>query len=174
MIEHAMFFTEDLTSRFDLQVAESLAEAQIPVTPTLQVDRDMYEMASNEDERARWLGQNQVHREGVAAMIELGVPILAGSDAGWRLTAFDTFWGELDELVACGLSPAAAIHAASGAVSRLFPGHKPWGAVAPGHVADVVLVEGNLATDIERLRNVRAVFQSGRLVRSSLASLTTV
>ena len=170
LIEHAMFFTENLTPRFDLHVAEQLAEAQIPVTPTLQVDHDMSEQSPDEEERARWLRQNQVHRQGVAKMIQLGVPILAGSDAGWRITAFDTFWKELAELVACGLSPAAAIHAATGAISRLFPRKKPWGLVAPGHVADLAVIEGNLAMDIQHLNNVKAVFQSGRLVHSTLSN----
>ncbi|MCB0031880.1 MAG: amidohydrolase family protein, partial [Anaerolineales bacterium] len=41
MIEHAMFFTATLIPQLDRRVIERLAEAQIPVTPTLQVDRDM-------------------------------------------------------------------------------------------------------------------------------------
>jgi uncharacterized protein (DUF885 family) len=43
---------------------------------------------------------------------------LAGSDAGWRATAFTTYWRELDELVRLGLSPVAAIHASTGAVAN--------------------------------------------------------
>jgi len=173
MIEHAMFFTPALTSRVDKGVIERLAEAQIPVTPTLQVDHDMMRLAPTEEERELWRGRNQIHRDGVAAMIDLGVPVLAGSDAGWRLTAFDTFWYELAELVACGMTPAQAIHAATAGIANLFSGRKPWGTVAPGYVADLAIVEGNLGANIEHLRDVRAVLQSGRVVHSTLNSLAT-
>jgi hypothetical protein len=39
-------------------------------------------------------------------------------DAGWRLTGFDTYWRELEEMGTSGLSPVEVIHAATGTASR--------------------------------------------------------
>lgn len=167
LIEHAMFMTPALTSQMDLSVIERLAESGIPVTPTLQVNRDMVERLPDGPERELWRQRNQIQRESVAAMYELGVPLLAGSDAGWRATAFHTFWKELDELAACGLSATAAIHAATGAITDALGYGEQWGTIQPGQFADMVVVPGDVAADIQRLRHVQAVFQAGRLVHTA-------
>ncbi|MEZ4868672.1 MAG: amidohydrolase family protein [Caldilineaceae bacterium] len=164
MIEHAMFITPDLNAKVELEVVQRLADSGIPVTPTLQVDRDMIETLPAGPERERWQARRQVHHEAVAAMHERGVPLLAGSDAGWRATAFATFWKELDELVACGLSPVAAIHAATGAISAALGQADAWGTIKAGQVADLLVVQGNVAADIRCLAEVKLVYQGGQLV----------
>jgi imidazolonepropionase-like amidohydrolase len=161
LIEHAMFFGRDLTPRYDPAVAERLARAAIPVTPTLQVNRDLVDLLPNGKERELWLLRQEEHRTIVSRLRALGVPLLAGSDAGWRATAFDTFWKELDELVACGLSPVDAIHAATGATSKALGVEDRYGTIRPGLLADLVAVNGDLANDIACLQQVRAVYQGG-------------
>ena len=52
---------------------------------------------------------------------ELGVKLVAGSDAGWRHTRFDNFHRELGHLVSAGLTPLDAIHAATGKRFRTYP-----------------------------------------------------
>jgi imidazolonepropionase-like amidohydrolase len=161
LIEHASFAGPDAIYRFDSTVARQLAEAGIPVTPTLQVFRDMADILPDGPERARWLQMRDNQRDGARRLHELGVPLLAGSDAGWRATTFDTFWKELDELVICGLSHVAAIHAATGAISRALGYDKQFGMIQPGLVADLVVVDGDVAKDIRRLAKVKAVYQDG-------------
>lgn len=163
-IEHAMFYGEDQMPHFDMEVARRLADAGIHVTPTLQVDRDMAHVLPAGPEQASWQTRNREHRRGISALHELGVPLLAGSDAGWRATDFDTFWRELDELVACGLSPAAAIHAATGAITRFMGCADEYGTVETGRRADLLVVSGNAAQSIDRLQHVQAVFQRGHQV----------
>jgi imidazolonepropionase-like amidohydrolase len=166
LIEHAMFMTPALTSQVERPVLERLAASGIPVTPTLQVNRDMIEQLPAGPERELWRQRNQVQREGVAAMHELGVPLLAGSDAGWRATAFDTFWKELDELAACGLSPTAVVHAATGAVTAALGYGDQWGTIQPGQMADMAIFAGDVAADVQRLRHVQAIFQAGELMHA--------
>lgn len=161
LIEHASFFGPDLVPRYDPAVAERLARAAIPVTPTLQVARDMVDLPPDGPERSLWQRRQEEHRRIVASLRELGVPILAGSDAGWRATAFDTFWKELDELVACGLSPVEAVQAATGAVAAALGHGDRFGAIRPGLTADLAAVDGDVAADIGCLRRVRGVFQAG-------------
>ena len=163
LIEHAMFITPDGTSRFEPEVARRIADAGIPVTPTLQVDRDMLDRLPPGAERDLWHQHREEHHAGVAAMHDMGITLLAGSDAGWRATAFDEFWKELDELVACGLSPLEAVHAATGAVADALDYSERWGTIQPGLLADVIAVRGNLAEDITRLSDVYFVAQEGAI-----------
>ena len=97
-----------------------------------------------------------------ARLRELGVRWLAGSDAGWRATPFDTFWKELDELVTIGMSPVEAIRAATGAVAEALHISDWYGTVQAGRTADMVIVAGNAASDIRCVANAQAVFQAGR------------
>ncbi len=164
LIEHASFFAPSGANVFDERVAEKLAKSGIPVTPTLQVNRDLVDLLPEGDERSLWQRRQESQREFVGRLHALGVPMLAGSDAGWRATAFDTFWKELDELVASGLSPVAAIHAATGAVTNALRLGETFGTVRAGQQADLIAVPGNLAEDISRLANVELVMQRGEVV----------
>jgi imidazolonepropionase-like amidohydrolase len=91
-----------------------------------------------------------------------GITILAGSDAGNP----GTFHGpalirELELLVdACGMSPSAAIVAATGAAARRL-GTTEIGRIAPGACADLVVLERDPTRDIRALRQVRAVYFRG-------------
>ncbi len=159
-IEHAMFTTPDRGTVFDERVANKLARSGIVVTPTMQVFRDLRDMLPPGAERDGWTARNNDQRQVVSRLRELGVPLLAGSDAGWRATAFDTFWKELDELGISGMSPVDAVSAASGAIVRVW-GISQYGIVEAGRIADLVVVEGNVAADIKCLQGVKHVFQAG-------------
>lgn len=164
-IEHASFFGPEGVPRFDPVVADRLAAADIPVIPTLQVNRDMVEALPDGPERALWQLRLESQRAIVQHLHQLGVPLLAGSDAGWRATAFDTFWKELDELVVAGLSPSAAVAAATGNASRALGIGECYGTIKPGLVADLVAVEGDLSADIRCLSRVQVVIKRGRVIR---------
>lgn len=164
LIEHASFFAPSGANVYDERVAEKLAKSGIPVTPTMQVYRDMADRAPDGPERALWAARQDSQREIVHRLHTLGVPMLAGSDAGWRATAFDTFWKELDELTAAGLTPVAAVHAATGAVTGALGLGERVGTVRAGQQADLIAVPGNLAADISRLAEVQLVMQGGEVV----------
>ncbi|MCO5176355.1 MAG: amidohydrolase family protein [Thermomicrobiales bacterium] len=168
LIEHASFYGSNLIPQIDERVAEKLAASGIPVTPTLQVNRDLVDLLDEGDERSMWQRRQETQREIVHKLQELGVPLLAGSDAGWRATAFDTFWKELDELVACGLRPVDAIHAATGAVTAAL-GYDDFGTILAGQRADVVVVDGDLASDIAALQQVEMVIQHGQIAHERSA-----
>jgi imidazolonepropionase-like amidohydrolase len=100
----------------------------------------------------------------VARLHRAGVRLTAGSDAGWRLTRFDNYWRELEEMEKCGLSPVEVIHAATGAASQAIGQQDEFGTLRPGSSADLLLVTGNAASDVRTLASVRAVYLEGRLV----------
>lgn len=161
MIEHASFYGPDLVPHLDPRIAGMLAEAAIPVTPTLQVARDMVDLLPDGSERDLWRRRQESHHDIVRTLRAQGVPMLAGSDAGWRATAFDTFGKELEELIVCGLSVPEAIHAATGGVTRALGYGETFGTIQPGQRADIIAVVGNLAADIRCLTHVNAVLQEG-------------
>jgi imidazolonepropionase-like amidohydrolase/ABC-type multidrug transport system permease subunit len=94
-----------------------------------------------------------------------GVTLIAGSDAG-NAGVFHG-WGlirELELLVEqCGLTPTEAIVAATGhAGTRL--GRQEIGRIAPGALADFVILGSDPSSSIRALRDVRAVYLGGRAV----------
>lgn len=89
-----------------------------------------------------------------------GVTILAGDDASTLGAHGATLHGELALLTRAGLTPAEALRAATRAPADAFHlGDR--GRIAPGAIADLVLVDGNPLIDITATRAIAAVFKNG-------------
>jgi ABC-type nitrate/sulfonate/bicarbonate transport system permease component len=91
-------------------------------------------------------------------------PIIIGSDAAWRLTRFETFARELEEMASAGLSALEAIQAATGAASQATGHQDEFGTLRARLIADLLLVDGNAAEDIHCLASVRRVYLEGQLM----------
>jgi imidazolonepropionase-like amidohydrolase len=163
-LEHGYFAAPETSDAFDAAVADRLAERGISVTPTLQVFRDMAERLPPGPERDVWQRRRETLLDHAGRLRAAGVVLTGGSDAGWRLTRFDDYWRELEELVNCGHSPVEAIHAATGAASRAMARHDEFGLLRPGLRADLLLVDGDASRDVRRLAAVRGVYVDGRQV----------
>lgn len=111
--------------------------------------------------------------EAVALLDSSGVPLLAGSDAPNLLVYPGSgLHDELEFLVGAGLSPARAIAAATTAPVRFLELDADLGAIAPGLLADLVLLDANPLEEIGNTRTIRAVMTGGRLFeRAQLDSL---
>jgi imidazolonepropionase-like amidohydrolase len=123
----------------------------------------------------------------VRALHRAGIAVLAGTDANYSdpdgegnaiLTAYAghgiALHHELELLVRAGLTPAAALAAATSVPARLF-GLADRGHVAPGLRADLLLVDGDPATDITATRNIAAIWRNGvRLDREPLLARAAV
>ena len=111
-------------------------------------------------------------KEAVAGMVAFagiahagGVRVLAGSDTGgappWVVPG-DSLHRELELLVEAGLSPVEAIRCATGAAAEAL-GAPDRGTIAPGKLADLVVVRGNVAGNISAIREIEQVMLRGRL-----------
>jgi imidazolonepropionase-like amidohydrolase len=98
-----------------------------------------------------------------AALRKAGITFGVGTDSG--VTGTHHGWATLRELqllVAGGLTPIEAITAATGAAARAIKVDVDRGTIAPGKLADLVLVEGEPHKDIRDIEMVKRVFLGGR------------
>jgi imidazolonepropionase-like amidohydrolase len=176
MIVHCIFNEPDGSYRYRPDLVERLVAAKAWVNPTLYVqkagiDRQREvraaegrlspELAKVLDDARRAL---DVKVAAVGRMIEAGVQMTAGSDSPWGWYAPGEFVHEIDMLAQAGLSASAAIVAGTaGAADSIGIGHAA-GRLAPGRLADVLVVRGNPTHDITALWHVLDVFQAGRRV----------
>ena len=100
--------------------------------------------------------------QAIAELRDAGATILAGTDAPNRGTAFGaSLHEELALLVAAGLSPTAALPAATSAPATRF-GLADRGRIAAGQRADLLLVEGDPTADIAATRHIAGVWHLGK------------
>lgn len=101
-----------------------------------------------------------------------GVPMLAGSDLGnpYVIPGF-ALHDELGLLVRAGLSPREALASATSLPARFF-GTDSIGRIAPGAVADLVLLDADPLADVRSSARIAGVMTRGRwLDRSALDRL---
>ena len=101
----------------------------------------------------------------VATMRRAGVSILTGTDAPLRNSppGFGLH-EEMTLLVRGGMSTLDALRAATLEPARYLEMTDSLGTIAPGKVADLVLLDANPLVDINNSRKIRAVILNGRLI----------
>ena len=93
---------------------------------------------------------------------ESGVTIIVGTDSGIPLNFhFDSTWRELKTMVDFGMPPMEVIRAATFWPAQLLK-QPNLGTIAPGKLADVIVVDGDPLQDMTALRHVVHVVKDGR------------
>ena len=108
-------------------------------------------------------------RAAVREAAGIGVRIAAGSDMRYDRASPYRVADEAVELGRSGLSPAAAIRAATSTAAQCLGIGRRTGAVRPGLEADLVVVGGDPLRDLAALRDVRLVVNDGVVAVDRLA-----
>ena len=104
---------------------------------------------------------SSVALENVRRLREAGVRLLAGTDAPNPGTAFGlSMHGELRLLQRAGLSTAEALSAATSTGAEAF-GIDDRGRISEGRIADLILVDGDLESDLSLSTRILAVWKDG-------------
>ena len=159
-IEHGIGLNEALIAR--------MARQGVFYCPTLMVTQHVAPARAREGSQV-WGKIPEFHRQAFAAALKGGVSIAFGTDAGgfpWTMNEAEEFgW-----MVRFGMTPAAALRAATTTAARLLGQEKEIGRIAEGYRADLVAVPGDPLRRIEAMEEVGFVMQGGRVVKNVLAT----
>jgi imidazolonepropionase-like amidohydrolase len=99
----------------------------------------------------------------VRRMNEEGVGLLAGTDVAntWTVPGA-ALHEELSALVGAGLTPLESLRTATLNPARYFEKTGEFGTIAPGMIADLVLIDGDPLSDIRNVRRISGVVANGR------------
>lgn len=110
-------------------------------------------------EPARITRKRQSFKEALAA----GVKMCFGGDVGVYPHGDNV--RELELMVEWGMTPEAAVVAATSANAAFFRQAERIGRIKPGLFADLIVVDGDPTADITALRRVRLVMKGGKVVK---------
>jgi imidazolonepropionase-like amidohydrolase len=150
-LEHCSFVTETNERRFDEALAERIAEQQIFVCPTINVNAPYVSKLTG-----------IVVGGYVRTMHDMGVRIIAGTDAGIDNTPHHQYVGGLEHLVTLGFTPAEVLAMATTEAAAALGVDAITGRLAAGYDADLIVVDGDPRADIAVLRRLRRVIARGR------------
>lgn len=140
-----------------------LAESRIPLVPTLL-------LLANAGDWGHLVGAPAPLRDGMKRMLEksadalhrahaAGVPMVLGTDSGFSLSPYGVWHArELDLLMRyAGLTSLEAIRAGTSDAAPMLGLEGRIGAVAPGMIADLIVVNGDPVADITVLQRREAI-----------------
>lgn len=168
-IEHAGFISSPTGDQnYDPAVAERLARSGIPVTTTLAVGATainaMKQLASRSPEQTefltRWQRMMEDNLSQYSKLSDAGVTFVAGTDAGWRFTSFDSLVLEMQMMERGGTARMDCISAATGLAAKVI-GLEDRGRIAPEMTADLIVVKGNPLDDLTALHDLEMIMQGG-------------
>ena len=175
MIIHCVFRDADGSANFREDVAERIGRQGAYVNPTIHVARarvwalqKMKESGgltlqeeSRLDDALRDL---EMRLEHVSRLIDMGLKIITGSDSSWGDYRLGNTVYETECLVRAGLSPMKGILSLTSEAARSIGIDWVTGTLEPQKEADIIVVNGNPAEDIDALWNVEEVFLGGERV----------
>lgn len=105
----------------------------------------------------------QRKRQTFKAALDAGVKMCFGGDVG--VFAHGDNVRELEIMVDYGMSPAAALVAATSGNAAYFRQAERIGRVKPGLFADLIAVDGDPSTNVKALRQVKFVMKAGKIYK---------
>ena len=186
MIIHCVFRDADGTDNYRQDVAERIGEQGAYVNPTLHVSRAGVWALQHKREREgltreerRQLDEQSrafdVRLDHCRRLMEMGVKVITGSDSSWGDYQLGNTVYEAECLTIAGYNPMKAVRSVTADAAAALGIDDVVGTLEPGKEADIIVVDGNPAEDINDLWRVRDVFLAGsRIDRGSEDSVADV
>ncbi len=165
MILHATYM--------DDEALEAVVNQGVPVVPTFTFQVNLADFGERIDASPELMS---IFRKEIDDSVEMlnkakdaGVPVLCGTESGFSLTPYGEWhYRELEVFVnALGFSPLEAIRAGTSEAARGIGLYGETGAVAPGYLADLIVVDGRVDKDVSLLGDldrIEQVYLDGSLV----------
>lgn len=107
------------------------------------------------------------HRENFRRAVQAGARIVFGTDAGMSYFPVGDVVEELMLMVEAGMTPRAALSAATAAAAVVCGCEERTGRLMSGLAADIIVVEGDALADIAAIGHVRHVYRDGKAVATA-------
>lgn len=172
MLEHLIWADEHNNLTMDFELAEEIAQKDIPVCITASVislSLSKYENAgraltdAEQSEYAMLCRFRDTINEGFRLTCDR-ITYIPGTDAGWRSSRFDQFAECVIIMANLGMGSLRALNAATGTAAKVLGIDKTCGTLEKGKAADFVVLKKSPVEKIENLRNIYQVYKNGRCV----------
>ena len=175
MIIHCVFKEPDDSDNFREDIAERIGENGVFVNPTIQVFRARLWAAEHRKADGGLTPTEQtalddgyrgfdLKLEHCRRMIDMGLKLITGSDSSWGDYMLGNTPYETECLAMAGYSPMKALLSVTRDSAVSIGVGDRVGTIEPGKEADMIVVDGNPAEDINALWNVVDVFFGGNKV----------
>ena len=161
-VEHGMCLGEDVEG------IKIMADNGAFFCPTLAVFT-FHGTRGKPEQRQRIKELRPIHVAGIQKCLELGVRVIAGTDAGGWVHANNA--QELECMVEAGLTPMQALQTGTGWAAEGLGLEKEIGTVEKGKLADLVVIDGDPLKDITILQDksrIKLVMKEGTIFRNEL------
>jgi len=151
-------------------------DRQTPICPTLTFTANIVEHGRDvgvdpnyvEVKKRELDALTDIHRRAY----EAGIPLMAGSEAGFSVTPYGEWHARELELMVdlLGMQPMDAIVAATSTNAKAFGWEREVGSLVPGLQADLLVLDGDPLEDIRILADparIHSVYKGGKLVERS-------
>ncbi|MGZ8831014.1 MAG: amidohydrolase family protein, partial [Thermoanaerobaculia bacterium] len=132
------------------------------VAETATVDASLVDptrMSAREQRAARF---TKVTRANLKTLVDAGIPIATGTDAGNPLTLHGpAIYAEMEAMQASGMTPMQIIVASTATASRAMGLDRQTGTIEKGKDADLVVVGADPSSDVANLRKIIYVVRAG-------------
>jgi imidazolonepropionase-like amidohydrolase len=174
-LEHCQFFNEEGGISFDTELTEQIVEKGIPIS--LGMARRWRTTSEIEEHLTpRQLKQRGIREERIGVLRrfrEMGVKIVASTDAGMTSTPFDDLPNLMTFLhLEVGMTVPEVIHSATGRAAEAIGVSDTIGTIEPGKAADLLLIDGNPEQTISALTSPRYVIKAGVVIGTNGSNQT--
>ena len=172
MIIHCVFKDSNGEANFREDVAERIGSQGAYVNPTVHVARaSVWSLQKRKEARginfqeqsgldaALW--ELEIRWTHLARLIDMGLKIITGSDSSWVDYKLGNTVYETECLVQAGMSPMQGILSLTSDAAKALGIDSVTGSLEAEKEADLIIVDGNPAEDINSLWNIDEVFLGG-------------